>query len=74
MPNFKVLLLDGIDPAGVKVIERTGEIAANVHNKITREKLLEIVSDVDGIIVRSATVIDRFGYFKRSRRSIGISR
>ncbi|HLQ77831.1 MAG TPA: phosphoglycerate dehydrogenase [Terriglobia bacterium] len=59
MPNFKVLLLDGIDPAGVKVIERTGEIAANVHNKITRERLLEIVSDVDGIIVRSATVIDR---------------
>jgi D-3-phosphoglycerate dehydrogenase / 2-oxoglutarate reductase len=58
MPNFKVLLLDGIDPAGVEVIERTGSITAAVHNKISREKLLEIVSDVDGIIVRSATAID----------------
>lgn len=58
MPNFKVLLLDGIDPAGVDVIERTGEISAIVHNKIERDKLLEIVGDVDGIIVRSATSID----------------
>ena len=58
MPNFKVLLLDGIDPAGVEVIERTGSITATVHNKIARDKLLEIVSEVDGIIVRSATAID----------------
>ena len=59
MPNFKVLLLDGIDPAGVDVIERAGAITAVVHNKIAHDKLLEIVSDVDGIIVRSATVIDK---------------
>src|SRR5215468_6605656 len=59
MPNFKVLLLDGIDPAGVEVIERTGSIAATVHNKIARDKLLDIVSDFDGIVVRSATPIDR---------------
>ena len=59
MPNFKVLLLDGIDPAGIKVIERAGSIAAVVHNKIARDKLLDSVSDVDGIIVRSATAIDR---------------
>ena len=59
MPSFKVLLLDGIDPAGVELIERAGSITPIVHNKISREKLLEIVSDVDGIIVRSATTIDR---------------
>src|SRR6185295_13278064 len=58
MPNFKVLLLDGIDPAGVELIEGTGSITALVHDKIPRDKLLELVSDVDGIIVRSATVID----------------
>jgi D-3-phosphoglycerate dehydrogenase len=59
MPNFKVLLLDGIDPAGVEVIERAGSITATVHSKIAREKLLEIVPEYDGIIVRSATAIDR---------------
>src|SRR5438128_2086970 len=59
MPSFKVLLLDGIDPAGVEVIEKTGEIAPLVHDKISREKLLDIVADVDGIVVRSATAVDR---------------
>jgi D-3-phosphoglycerate dehydrogenase len=59
MPNFKVLLLDGIDPAGVEVIEQAGSIAATVHDKIARDKLLEIVPEYDGIIVRSATAIDR---------------
>jgi D-3-phosphoglycerate dehydrogenase / 2-oxoglutarate reductase len=59
MPYFKVLLLDGIDPAGVEVIQRTRSITPIVHEKITREKLLEIIPEVDGVIVRSATSIDR---------------
>src|SRR5689334_12229708 len=59
MPNFKVLLVDGIDPAGVEVIERTRTITPIVHEKITREKLLEIIPEMDGVIVRSATSIDR---------------
>jgi D-3-phosphoglycerate dehydrogenase len=59
MPNFKVLLLDGIDPAGVEVIEQAGSISATVLPKIEREKLLEIVPEYDGIIVRSATAIDK---------------
>src|SRR5688572_4464076 len=59
MASFRVLLLDGIDPAGIQLIERTRSIVPVVHDKITREKLLEAVADVDGIIVRSATTIDR---------------
>jgi D-3-phosphoglycerate dehydrogenase len=59
MPAYKVLLLDGIDPAGVEVINQTGEITPLVHDKISREKLLEIVADVEGIVVRSATAVDR---------------
>src|SRR4030095_783033 len=59
MSYFKVLLLDGIDPAGINVIQQTGSIAPIVHDKIAREKLLEIIPDVDGVIVRSATSIDR---------------
>ena len=59
MSSFKVLLLDGIDPAGVEVIAKTGEITPLVHDKIAREKLLKLVADVDGIVVRSATAVDR---------------
>ncbi len=59
MSTFKVLLLDGIDPAGVEVIRRSQAIEVQVHDKISRDKLLGIVDEVDGIIVRSATIIDR---------------
>lgn len=59
MPNLKVLLLDGIDPAGVDVTRRSKSIEPIVHDKISREKLFEIVGDADGIIVRSSTTVDR---------------
>src|SRR6185503_1886210 len=59
MSYFKVLLLDGIDPAGIDVIRQTGSISPVVHDKISREKLLEMISEVDGVIVRSATSIYR---------------
>src|SRR6266446_8537463 len=59
MPQFKVLLLDGIDPAGVEVIQRTASITPVVHDKISREKLLEIIGEMDGVVVRSGTNIDR---------------
>jgi len=59
MPRYKVLLLDGIDPAGIELIQRTTSIDPIVHDKIVREKLLDIVVDADGIIVRSSTAVDR---------------
>jgi len=59
MTTFNVLLLDGIDPAGVRLLEKTGSIVPHVHDKISREKLLELVPEADGIIVRSATTIDQ---------------
>jgi len=59
MSYFKVLLVDDIDPAGVEVLQTTHSITPIVHSKISREKLLEIIPDVDGLIVRSATMIDR---------------
>jgi D-3-phosphoglycerate dehydrogenase len=59
MSQLNVLLLDGIDPAGVKLIERTGAITPIVHDSITRDKLMEIIPEADGVIVRSGTSIDR---------------
>jgi len=59
MSYFKVLLVDGIDPAGIEVLERTKSITPIVDEKISHEKLLDVVGEVDGIVVRSATMIDR---------------
>jgi D-3-phosphoglycerate dehydrogenase len=58
MSNFKVLLLDGIDPAGIDIIKRSA-IEPVVHDKIQRETLMSLASEADGIIIRSSTVIDR---------------
>src|SRR5262245_21180536 len=59
MPNFRVLLLDGIDPAGIDVIKRSKDIEPIVQDKISRDELIRIVAEVDGIIVRSSTNVDR---------------
>src|SRR5262245_58936344 len=59
MSTFNVLLLDGIDPAGVRILEKTGVIVPIVHDKISREKLLDLAPEADGLIVRSATLVDK---------------
>jgi D-3-phosphoglycerate dehydrogenase len=59
MSYFKVLLADGIDPAGVELIRKTNAIEPIVHNKLPREKLLEIIPSIDGMVVRSGTEVDR---------------
>src|SRR2546427_7538664 len=59
MAGYKVLLLDGIDPAGIDIIGATNVIEPIVHDKISRDQLLDIIGDVDGLIVRSATAVDR---------------
>jgi D-3-phosphoglycerate dehydrogenase len=57
--EFSVLLLDGIDPAGVEILREAGVIDVRVEPKLERERLLGIVGQVDGIVVRSATRVDR---------------
>ena len=59
MSYFKVLLADGIDPVGIELIQKTKAIEPIVHSKLEREKLLEIIPEVDGIVVRSGTRVDR---------------
>ncbi len=59
MSSFKILLLDGIDPAGIELVQQRRAITPLVHDKISRQRLLEIISDVDGVVVRSATTVDR---------------
>ena len=59
MSEYKALLLDGIDPAGIEIIKACNAIEPVVHDKIARGKLLDIVEDADAIIVRSGTAVDR---------------
>ena len=68
--RFKALLLDGIDPAGVEVIAETGAIDPIVHDKIDRDALLDLVADADGLIVRSATMVDRELISRAPRRRV----
>src|SRR3989475_8874641 len=59
MAGYRVVLLDGIDPAGIDIIRSTNVIEPIVHDKISRDQLLGIIGDVDGLIVRSTTAVDR---------------
>src|SRR5437773_1838447 len=59
MAGYRVLLLDGIAPAGTDIIRATNVIEPIVHDKISRDQLLGLISDVDGLIVRSGTAVDR---------------
>ena len=58
MADFKVLLVDGIDEAGIEILKLTRAIEVLVEPKIDRERLLELIPDVDGLVVRSATRVD----------------
>src|SRR5437867_8199988 len=59
MAGYRVLLLDGIDPAGIDIIRATNVIEPIVHDKISPGQLLGLIGDVDGLIVRSGTAVDR---------------
>src|SRR5437762_6856497 len=59
MAGYRVVLLDGIDPAGIDIIRATKVIEPIVHDKISRDQLLDIIGAVDGLIVRSTTAVDR---------------
>src|SRR3989442_12656874 len=59
MAGYRVLPPDGIDPAGIDIIRATNVIEPIVHDKISPDQLLGLIGDVDGIIVRSSTAVDR---------------
>src|SRR5216117_4126720 len=59
MAGYRVVLLDGIDPAGIDIIRATNVIEPIVHDKIPRDQLRGLIGDVDGLIVRSGTAVDR---------------
>jgi D-3-phosphoglycerate dehydrogenase len=57
LKNFKVLISDGLAKEGVEILNRFKNFELVINDKTSKEELLKIVNQFDGIIVRSATKI-----------------
>src|SRR5690606_42022429 len=56
--SFKVLLLDNVDPLCAKKFNERG-ILATQPGKLSEQELFEKIAEVDGVVIRSATNIDK---------------
>lgn len=57
MSGFKVLVMDRVSEEGLAPLRSTKNIEVVIGTKMSEKELCEIISDYDGIIVRSATKI-----------------
>ena len=57
LKNYKILISDGLAQEGVEILKKFKNFEIIINNKTSREELLEIIEQFDGIIVRSATKI-----------------
>jgi D-3-phosphoglycerate dehydrogenase len=55
MPNFKILITDGLDESGLSVLRTLADV--DQRNDISADDLLKVVSDFDGLIVRGRTKV-----------------
>ena len=70
MSDFKVLLIDGIHDAGVALMKNSHAVEPIVHDQLPRQELLETMSEMDGIVVRSATEVDRELIFRAPKLKV----
>jgi D-3-phosphoglycerate dehydrogenase len=54
----RVLIADKLSPAALKIFEERG-VKADVNTGLSKEELLKIIGDYDGLAVRSATKADK---------------
>jgi D-3-phosphoglycerate dehydrogenase len=57
LQNYKILISDGLAQEGVEILKKFKNFELTINDKTSREELLEIIEQFDGIIVRSATKI-----------------
>lgn len=55
---MKVLVTDTISEAGVDLLRRETDFQVEVRPSMSREELLQVVADVDGMMTRSGTPLD----------------
>ncbi|MDP3747443.1 MAG: phosphoglycerate dehydrogenase [Phenylobacterium sp.] len=54
----RVLIADKLSPAAIEIFKQRG-VAADVKTGLTKDELLKIIGDYDGLAVRSATKADK---------------
>jgi D-3-phosphoglycerate dehydrogenase len=59
MPEWNVLVLDGLEPTGIEVLQSSKSIRVDAIKKISKEELNEKIARVDALVIRSATKVDR---------------
>jgi len=57
LKNYKLLISDGLAQEGVEILKKFKNFELTIKDKTSREELLKIIEQFDGIIVRSATKI-----------------
>jgi len=57
LKNYKILVSDGLAQEGVEILHKFKNFELTINEKTSKEDLLEIIEQFDGIIVRSATKI-----------------
>ena len=57
LKNYKILVSDGLAQEGVEILKKFKNFELTINDKTSREELLRIIEQFDGIIVRSATKI-----------------
>jgi len=57
LKNYKILISDGLAQEGVEILRKFKNFELTINDKTNKEELLEIISQYDGIIIRSATKI-----------------
>jgi D-3-phosphoglycerate dehydrogenase len=53
MPNYKILISDGLDGRGQSILRSSAEVDS--HDKLSAEDLIRIIPDYDALIVRGQT-------------------
>ncbi|MBW1979818.1 MAG: phosphoglycerate dehydrogenase [Deltaproteobacteria bacterium] len=56
---MRVLICDGLHPEGVKIFQQSNSIDVEVHDRIDAGELYDRIGEFDGVVVRSASKIDR---------------
>tara|TARA_B100000242_G_scaffold63933_1_gene39188 strand:+ start:9675 stop:11315 length:1641 start_codon:yes stop_codon:yes gene_type:complete len=58
-PILKILITDGLSQEGLDLFAKHSQISLDVRKKTEREELKSIINNYQGVIIRSATKIDK---------------
>lgn len=57
--TWNVLVLDGLEESGIEILRASEILRTEALKKLPREELLEKIANVDALVIRSATKVDK---------------